>query len=143
MNLSEIDPKTFVPMGHNRKAILAERIGEKSPLIVPDTACDPRMSSGLEPPELSHWRPKYMKILAIGPKVTGVRPGDVVCVPGAGNCYPDLEDGVGAGSRVLIREGDIAGTFEAIGHERFPEPIAACICPRCSVLRQSQYEAAS
>ena len=52
------------------------------------------------------------KVLAVGPNVRGVKPGDIVNVPGAGNCYADLEDGQGPGSRLLIREGDIAGVYE-------------------------------
>ena len=114
MRLSDIDPKTFIPMGHKRKALLVERIGGgyEGKLIIPEQFSGPQMSSGLEPPELSHYRPKICRVLSVGPAVREVKPGDVVNVPGAGNCYPDHEDGTGIGSRVLIREGDIAFVYQ-------------------------------
>ena len=116
MRLSEIDPEHFVPLGHKRKALLVERIDGAHPfshIIVPDSAAGAQLSSGLEPPDLSHYLPKRCKVLAVGPNVHGVQPGDIVNVPGAGNCYADLEDGQGPGSRLLIREGDIAGVYES------------------------------
>jgi hypothetical protein len=116
VRLSELDPKTFVPLGHNRKALLVERIDsahEFQHIIIPEECKGAALSSGLEPPVLSHYLPKRCKVLAIGPNVRGVKPGDVVNVPGAGNCYADYEDGTGPGSRLLIREGDIAGVYEA------------------------------
>jgi len=114
VKLSEINPETFVPIGHKKKAVLVERIGEgyQGQIILPNDAVGAKMSSGLEPPELSHFLPKKCRVLAVGPKVYGVKPGDIVEVPGAGNCYADMEDGQGPGSRVLIREGDIAGIYE-------------------------------
>lgn len=113
MNLSEIDPFKFLPIGHKKKAVLVERIGKgyEGRLIIPSAAEGASMSSGAEPPVLSHFLPKKCRVLAIGPKVFGVKVGDIVEVPGAGNCYADYEDGQGDGSRVLIREGDIAGIW--------------------------------
>ena len=114
MRLSEIDPEHFVPLGHKRKALLVEPIGGgyEGKIIIPQETAGPVMSSGLEPPTLNHYRPTVCRVLAIGPNVRGVTPGDIVNVPGAGNCYADLEDGQGIGSRVLIREGDIAFIYE-------------------------------
>jgi hypothetical protein len=117
MNLREIDPSTFVPMGHNRKALLVERIDgahEFSHIIIPDQHSGASMTDGIEPPVLSHYLPKRCKVLAVGPNVRGVKVGDVVNVPGAGNCYADFEDGQGPGSRLLIREGDIAGVYASV-----------------------------
>jgi hypothetical protein len=116
VRLSEIDPEKFVPIGHKRKALLVERIDgahEFKHIIIPESAAGASLSSGLEPPDLSHFLPKRCKVLAVGPAVRGVKVGDIVNVPGAGNCYADLEDGQGPGSRLLIREGDIAGVYEA------------------------------
>jgi hypothetical protein len=101
-------------MGHNRKALLVERVGSgyDGVLIIPEQHRGASLSSGLEPPELSHFLSKKCRILAKGPAVTDeVKVGDVVCVPGAGNCYADEEDGTGDGSRLLIREGDIAFVY--------------------------------
>lgn len=114
MNLRDIDPASFLPLGHNRKALLVERIGRahEGRIIIPEQCTGPQMSSGIEPPVLSHYLPKKCKVLAVGPNVRGVKPGDIVNVPGAGNCYADYEDGSGEGSRLLIREGDIAGVYE-------------------------------
>lgn len=115
MNLRDINPAEFIPLGHNRKALLVERIGKgyEGTLVIPEAHEGAAMSSGIEPPVLSHFLPKKCKVLAIGPNVRGVKVGDVIDVPGAGNCYADLEDGTGKGSRLLIREGDIAGVYEA------------------------------
>ena len=115
MNLSQIDPKTFVPLGPGGKSLLVERIGDGygGKLIIPESAKGAAMSGGIEPPVLSHFLPKKCRVLAVGPNVRGVEPGDIVNVPGAGNCYADYEDGQGIGSRLLIREGDIAFKYEA------------------------------
>lgn len=104
MRLSEIDPDCFIPM-HDR--LLVERIGlgYEGKLIIPEQFAGAQMSSGLEPPTLSHFKAKICKVLAVGGRVKGVNVGDMVYVPGAGNCYADYEDG----DRILIREGDIAG----------------------------------
>jgi hypothetical protein len=118
MNLSEIDPTKFVPMGHDRKALLVERLDSAHAfphLIIREQATGPEMTGGEAPPILEHYFPKRCKVLAVGPNVRGVKVGDVVNVPGAGNCYADLEDGTGEGSRLLIREGDIAGVYSGIG----------------------------
>jgi hypothetical protein len=116
MRLLDIDPKTFVPMGHKRKALLVERLGRatkghESSIIIPDAYQGASMTSGLEPPTLNHFLPTQCRVLAIGPKVRGVKVGDIIEVPGAGNCYADMEDGTGDGSRLMIREGDIAGVY--------------------------------
>jgi hypothetical protein len=113
MRLSELDPATFIPLGHNRKALLVERIGRAydGQIIIPEQNKAAQMSSGLEPPVLTHFLPKKCRVLAVGPNVRWVKPGDIIDVPGAGNCYADYEDGTGEGSRLLIREGDIAGVY--------------------------------
>lgn len=113
MNLRDIDPAQFIPLGHNRKALLVERIGKgyEGKLIIPADYEGASMSSGMEPPVLSHFLPQDCRVLSVGPNVRGVKVGDIVKVPGAGNCYADLEDGTGEGSRLLIREGDIAGVY--------------------------------
>jgi hypothetical protein len=113
VNLSEIDPTKFIPLGHNRKALLVERVGKgyEGKIIIPNECVPAAMSSGIEPPVLSHYLPKKCRVLAVGPNVRWVKPGDIIDVPGAGNCYADLEDGTGEGSRLLIREGDIAGVY--------------------------------
>jgi hypothetical protein len=117
VRLSEIDPKKFTPLGHNRKALLVERIDpiQVGSIIIPEQHAGARMTDGIEPPTLSHYLPKRCKVLAVGPNVRGVRVGDIVNVPGAGNCYADLEDGKDQGSRLMIREGDIAGVYEEVG----------------------------
>ena len=112
MNLRDIDPARFIPMGHNRKALLVERLDEGRSIIIPAAYAGPVMTSGLEPPVLEHYRPRKCRVLSVGPNVRGVKPGDIINVPGAGNCYADLEDGEGIGSRLLIREGDIAFIYE-------------------------------
>jgi hypothetical protein len=117
MNLRDINPQTFIPMGHNRKALLVERVGDSSLsnfLIIPEAAKAPSMTEGIEPPILSHGLSKKCRVLAKGPNVSDeVHVGSLVNVPGAGNCHPDMEDGTGDGSRLLIREGDIAFIYEA------------------------------
>lgn len=107
MTLSEIDPKHFIPIG---KRLLVERVGKgyEGRIVIPEAHTGAQMSGGIEPPVLSHFLSQRCKVLAVGPQVRGVKVGDVVGVPGAGNCYPDLEDG----NRLLIREGDIAGIYE-------------------------------
>lgn len=125
MNLRDIDAEIFVPLGHNRKALLVERVGKgyEGTLIIPTEHTGAAMSSGIEPPVLSHYLPKKCKVLAIGPNVRGIKVGDIINVPGAGNCYADLEDGTGEGSRLLIREGDIAGVYEASAHREIVKAV--------------------
>jgi hypothetical protein len=124
MNLRDIDPEKFIPMGHNRKAIFVERIGHSEPsrIIIPAQHAGANMTSGLEPPVLEHYLPRVCRVLSVGPNVRGVKPGDIVNVPGAGNCYADLEDGQGIGSRLLIREGDIAFIYEGSEWKEFGVP---------------------
>lgn len=109
MNLQEIDPSKFVPLG---KRLLVERIGKgyDGQIVIPDALTSAQMTSGIEPPILYHFIPRKCKVLSVGMRVKGVRVGDEIDVPGAGNCYADLEDG----NRLMIREGDIAGTYEPL-----------------------------
>lgn len=104
MNLSELDASNFVPL---HKRLLVKRVGKgyEGRIIFPEQGTGPQMTSGMAPPTLSHDKSKVCEVLAIGAGVRGVKVGDKVSVPGAGNCYPDLEDG----DHILIREGDIAG----------------------------------
>jgi hypothetical protein len=120
MNLSEIDPKRFIPMGPDRKSLLVERIGKgyEGRIVIPAGASGAKMSKGAEPPELTHLLPKKCRVLAVGPKVRSVKVGDIVNVPGHGNCYADWEDGKGEGSRLLIREGDIAFIYNEASAQR-------------------------
>ena len=111
MNLLSIDPTTFRPLG---KRLLVERLnpGEMGSglIVMAPGHRDAQMSSGLEPPELSHYKGRKCRVLSVGSKVQGVQVGDIVDVPGAGNCYPDIEDG----PRLMIREGDIAGIYQPL-----------------------------
>jgi hypothetical protein len=111
MNLLSIDPTTFRPLG---KRLLVERLnpGETGfgQIIAPPAYSEAQLSSGLEPPELSHYKGRKCRVLSVGLKVQGVQVGDIVDVPGAGNCYPDIEDG----PRLMIREGDIAGIYQPL-----------------------------
>jgi co-chaperonin GroES (HSP10) len=110
MNLLSIDAAKFRPLG---KRLLVERLnpGEMGSglIIAPPAHREAQLSSGLLPPELSHYKGRKCRVLSVGLKVQGVQVGDVVDVPGAGNCYPDIEDG----PRLMIREGDIAGTYHS------------------------------
>jgi hypothetical protein len=108
MNLQAIDPSKFRPLG---KRLLVERMGAgyEGRVVIPDAHQGPQMTSGIEPPVLYHFIPRKCKVLSVGLEVQGVAVGDIVDVPGSGNCYADAEDG----NRILIRQGDITGKYES------------------------------
>ncbi len=114
MNLRDIDPESFLPIGPNKKSLLVERVGQDEfgprvgSIIIPSEYAGEHMSSGLEPPVLTHYLSQKCKVLAVGPNVRGVSVGDLVNVPGHGNVYADAEDG----NRLIIREGDIAFKYD-------------------------------
>jgi co-chaperonin GroES (HSP10) len=56
-------------------------------------------------PETAQENTKWAQVLACGPKVTGVKPGDEVLVPGAAEKYPDWEQL----DFLMIQEADIGG----------------------------------
>lgn len=83
--------RTIQPL---KDRILVKRIADpyQSLIIVPDVV---RENS------------KRAEVLAVGPKVREVKPGDLVLCPGAGLKYPDWE----TLDFILIQEADVAGTL--------------------------------
>lgn len=58
-------------------------------------------------PDIARENTKFAEVLAVGEKVTGVKVGDKVLVPGIASKLPDWEDQ----EIMLIQEGDIGGIF--------------------------------
>ena len=74
--------------------VLVKRLSEqhKSIIFIPDVARDNSTRA---------------EVIAVGPKVHGVKPGDVVLVPGAASRYPDWE----REDYMSIQVADIGGIF--------------------------------
>jgi len=58
-------------------------------------------------PDVARENSKRAEVIAVGPKVNGVQPGDVVLVPGAASKYPDWE----REDFMSIQVADIGGIF--------------------------------
>ena len=59
-------------------------------------------------PDVAAENSKFAEVVAVGPKVRDIKPGDEILVPGAGFKYPDWEKS----DYVMIQEADIGGTIE-------------------------------
>ena len=74
------------PLGRERRAVLVERCPEQSRIVLTDR--DPS---------------RIAKVIAVGPKCTEVKPGDIVCLPGIASTEPDFD----FREAILIHEDDI------------------------------------
>jgi len=65
------------------------------------------MKSIIYIPDVARENSKRAEVIAVGPKVHGVKPGDVVLVPGAASRFPDWE----REDYISIQVADIGGIF--------------------------------
>jgi hypothetical protein len=74
------------PLGHKKQGVLVKRVKDQPTVILTDAPY-----------------PYKAIVLAIGPKVTEVKPGDVVILPGIASQIPDWE----LRDEILVQEADI------------------------------------
>lgn len=96
MHLSQDQASRFRPL-HDR--ILVKRFEKKmvGAIFIPEAYRDLSINA---------------EVVAVGPEASGVKPGDVVMLPGYALSHPDWEDG----DYAMITLGDIGGIFESQGN---------------------------